>query len=197
MIASSLVAASIRATVVARASGLNGAYTSYDVMLMQSIDEGVAREIIAQTLASWEAHPEGEFEIELPDLSGLDPGLAPSCPGCREMLPLDSRIEHCPSCEASVDVAALLVFHHGPEVLDILRSEPDETSDAIEQTVPQGLVYPAPREVPRVRSGERDAGGGIVPVCPACGGRLAGGNSVRQTSRCEGCGRHFRSSVTN
>jgi predicted amidophosphoribosyltransferase len=50
-------------------------------------------------------------------LSKLEGYLAPPCPGCGKVLPLDSKLAACPRCKAAVDVAALIVKFHGPEKL--------------------------------------------------------------------------------
>lgn len=59
----------------------------------------------------WEAQAE-------PDLSRLDPSLAPRCPACGVTLALDAGLKACPNCREPVDVTALLVERHGPEVLE-------------------------------------------------------------------------------
>ncbi|MBS0197571.1 MAG: hypothetical protein JSR77_12525 [Planctomycetes bacterium] len=53
-----------------------------------------------------------------PDLSALDPALAPACPNCRSILPLDASLANCPACREPVDVVSLIVARHGPEALD-------------------------------------------------------------------------------
>jgi len=79
-----------------------------------------------------------------PDLSRLDPELAPTCPSCGRLLPLDERLEHCPSCGRGADVVGLLVERHGPEVLD-------PCYEAHEREIPEMLVDRAPLACPRCR----------------------------------------------
>lgn len=59
----------------------------------------------------WEAQAE-------PDLSRLDPSLAPECPSCGVVLALDAGAKACAGCHRPVDVIELLVERHGPEVLE-------------------------------------------------------------------------------
>lgn len=63
-----------------------------------------------------------------PDLSALDPALAPRCPRCRHRLPLEA-VTFCPSCGAGVDVAGLIVAEHGPEALAACYPSPASADD--------------------------------------------------------------------
>lgn len=60
--------------------------------------------------ADWEAQA-------VPDISVLSPERAPACPHCGQILPLGEPECSCPGCAAVVDVVALLIARHGPEVL--------------------------------------------------------------------------------
>lgn len=112
------------------------------------------------------AEPEEGWELDaVPDLSLLDPALAPPCPACGETLPLDASIEACPACGAGVDVSALLADRHGPELLAacIAAAEtpdiPGEVLDAAELACPTcGYA---------LRGLAREG------VCPECGERYS------------------------
>lgn len=54
---------------------------------------------------------------EQPDLTRLDPGLAPPCPSCEQLLPLRNELASCPACGGHVDLVQRLLDLHGPEVL--------------------------------------------------------------------------------
>lgn len=193
MIEARLTSASIPASVVARANGLNGAYTSYDVMLMRSTDEPRARVLIEQTLAQWQAHTEDEVPFDPPDLGMLDPRLAPDCPGCAATLPMDASLTRCPACAHEVDVAAILVLLYGPELLESELGDPDHPEHADH---PGTHFAPA---APRTTSGHAERGhpetGSIARVCPACGGPLesprTGLFGPGGSSRCLACRRRF------
>lgn len=187
MIEARLTSASIPASVVARANGLNGAYTSYDVMLMRSTDEPQARVLIEQTLAQWQAHTEDEVAFDPPDLGTLDPRLAPDCPACAATLPMDASLTQCPSCAHEVDVAAMLVLLYGPELLE---SEPGDHAlleAGPAHAEPRATFGPAERTHPEASP--------IARVCPACGGPLesprAGLFGPGGSSRCLACRRRF------
>lgn len=97
---------------------------------------------------------------EAPDLSLLDPALSPPCPTCHRALPMRAELAACPGCGVEVDVLALLVDEHGPEVLDACYG-------GGEITIPDALLHDA-----------------AIP-CHACGSSLAG---HPPRGRCPGCG---------
>lgn len=96
--------------------GRNGG--AYEVMLRTRADAKLATFLLEQ----WSQEPvemEGELDDQAtPDLSELDPELAPPCPKCAMPLPLDASLAECPACGQAVDVAELIVDKHGPEALD-------------------------------------------------------------------------------
>lgn len=97
--------------VLGRGNGL------YEVVLATKSDAELASYLLEQ----WEREPmelEGELDDQaLPDLSVLDPSMAPACPNCQKVLPLIASLDACPACGTSVDVPALIVEAHGPEAL--------------------------------------------------------------------------------
>lgn len=63
-----------------------------------------------------------------PDLSRLPTSLAPACPGCGAVLPLEN-LAACPACGAAVDVPDLIVRAHGPESLQVCYDRPVLTDE--------------------------------------------------------------------
>lgn len=84
------------------------------------VDLGIADddvELAERLLREYHASDPGASDSpEDPDLSVLDPALAPRCPACGTTLPLE-LIDHCPHCHAEVDVPELIAETHGPEAL--------------------------------------------------------------------------------
>jgi hypothetical protein len=73
-----------------------------------------------KTCESFIKGPDFEADAEgamTPDLSVLDPSLAPACPGCGVVLLLDATLTRCSRCGADVDVAEEIVQAHGPDAL--------------------------------------------------------------------------------
>lgn len=155
-----LLAHGILAAVVGRTEGWMAAVRSHDVILCFSKQFDEAREILRTT--DWSALPDEALEgaEELPDLSVLDPALAPACPGCAAALPLDAALESCPGCAEPVDVAELIAQMHGPEALAECY-EPAET--VLEAGALERLTLLCPR-CQYVLSGLPRAG-----ACPECG----------------------------
>jgi rubrerythrin len=133
----------------------------YDVVTLRQEDADEAARLLAEI-------PEDAFPAEVttdapaPDLSRLDPQLAPPCPACNNPLPLESDLDMCPACGEPVDVAALIVERHGPEALSDCYD--DETAEAL-----------PPRAPGR-------------PACPACGYSLDG---LGARGHCPECGAQF------
>jgi Double zinc ribbon len=95
-----------------------------------------------------------------PDLSRLDPALAPPCPKCGRVLPMDSELSQCRACRAPVDVADLILQAHGPEAL----------ADAFDHApmIPEEFMRDSP--VPCPKCGYPLGGLPLEGVCPECGG---------------------------
>ncbi len=148
-----LAALGIDAAGVSRFDPATLVYSRYDVILRTGDDLKAARAAVDVFLASPAEVSEDLGESAVAELSGLDARLAPPCPACGELLPLDGSLRRCPSCDAEVDVGALVVSLHGPEVL---------VGDAAPPPCPrcgytsEGLPRP-------------DAG---PPICPECGGPI-------------------------
>lgn len=85
----------------------------YEVMVLQKADVPKAKALLADI----EPAEDIDWDDALPDLSLLDPALAPGCPICERRLPLRADLETCPHCGADVDVPGLIAGTHGPEAL--------------------------------------------------------------------------------
>lgn len=106
---------------------------------------------------------------DAPVLSKLNPSLAPPCPNCLSILPLDDAISSCPHCATSVDVPDLIVQTHGPEAI----------ADAYEQLpildAASALFAPTPcRKCGYVLNGLPRVG-----RCPECGSSFDKDESIR------------------
>lgn len=131
------------------------------LMIAARADEDAAK-LLLEEFHSEPIELEARWEDEaLPDLSQLDPDLAPPCPSCGRLLPLDSSLEHCPGCGAAVDVLGLLVERHGPELIASLTPAEDEAALA-------DLIERAP--LCCLRCGYPLAGLAVRGRCPECGG---------------------------
>ncbi len=101
---------------------------AYDIMLCFAKQAPIARQLLADE-GSWMTQPSDDAaasaDLAVPDLTGLDPSLAPSCPHCAAMLPMDPLLERCPVCSEPVDVAQLIVSIHGPEALEDCYEAPE------------------------------------------------------------------------
>jgi len=89
----------------------------YEVVLGSKADAKLAAYLVEQFNSEPAEYESGLDDQALPDLSRLDPEMAPPCAACGEILPLDATLERCPSCDAPVDVAERIVDLHGPEAL--------------------------------------------------------------------------------
>ncbi len=101
-----------------------------------------------------------DWEPASPDLSLLDAALAPICPSCKTVQPLDAAVSACAACRAELDVIELLIAKHGPDVLE--PCYPDEPLDLEEHVL---IAAPVPCD-------RCDYTFGSLPVqglCPECG----------------------------
>ncbi len=108
---------SIDAAVVGHFDAIFRMWSQFDVMLRTESDLERAESAVKEFMASPAAMTEDLEDRSVADLALLDPALAPPCPACEAVLPLDGGLEHCPACGVEVDVGALVVAQHGPEVL--------------------------------------------------------------------------------
>lgn len=149
-----LAEVSIDAAVVGHFDAVFRMWSQFDVILRTEKDLERAEAAVKEFKASPATMSEDLDERSVADLSTLDPRLAPPCPACGEMLPLDGGIERCPKCGAEVDVGALVVSLHGPEVMIELMEE---------EVVCGRCGYPA-LGLPHPEGG--------APICPECGGPI-------------------------
>lgn len=112
-----LADAAIDAAAVARFDATIAANTRYDVILRTKDDFTRAQAAIESFLTFPAQLSEDLGDRAVADLSSLKPEMAPPCPACGTILPLDGELERCPACGEEVDVSALVVAKHGPEVL--------------------------------------------------------------------------------
>lgn len=116
---------------------------------------------LAQRLVSEMRLDPLEVDHERPDLSVLDAGLAPPCPGCGERLAMDAQTEACPACAEPVDVAELIALRHGPECLEVCYGAPDRVDLTREQLERLALACPRCRYAL--------SGLPMLANCPECG----------------------------
>lgn len=145
-----LAGMAIDAAVVGHFDAIFRMWSQFDVMLRTRDDFERAEAAVKEFMASPAAMAEDLEDRSVADIASLDPSLAPPCPACNELLPLDGSLERCPACGAEVDVGALVVDRHGPEVL---------TTPAVGAGC-KHCGYPA-QAVPRT--------GARTPSCPGCG----------------------------
>lgn len=116
-----LAADAIDAAAVSRVNELSWVRHTFDVMLRHGEDAPRAEAALAEFLASAAQGPDDLAAQALPDLGHINRSLAPPCPSCGIKLPLDPALARCPACDAPVDVPALLVLAHGPEIMEPAR----------------------------------------------------------------------------
>lgn len=126
------------------------------------LSDTAAKALLAELSALPPPDPGWEAQ-SLPDLSLLDPALAPACPNCSRTLPLDTGLRSCPACGGPVDPAALILAAHGPEA----------------------LIAAYPTDDPGAEL--KDPFGRVVG-CPACRYDLVG---LANTGSCPECGEHY------
>ncbi len=126
-----LLSHGILAAAVGRTEGWAAAVRSHDLILCFSKQAEEAAALLADE--SWRPRvvedDAWEDDGAVPDLSRLDPALAPPCPGCARALPLEAGLEACPACGGPVDVAELIAQEHGPEALDGCYDEAEPVLD--------------------------------------------------------------------
>lgn len=150
-----------------RSPGLSG----FEVVLLHPAERSRATLLLEEfhlqgpaSLADWE-------DQTLPDLSRLDPALAPPCAACGTLLPLDPHLDQCPACEAPADVLEQLLRVHGPEAL-ALCFDADDPDGA-----PPGAAH--------------GRGPAAALSCPSCGSALES-KAGMQTCRSCGCVLHVQ-----
>ncbi|MCC5787947.1 MAG: hypothetical protein JJU33_14735 [Phycisphaerales bacterium] len=100
----------------------------FAVYIADKRDKELAELLLEDFYADPPEFEDGWEEQAEPDLSMLDPSLAPQCPACGVTLPLDAGARVCRGCRTPVDVIELLVERHGPEVLE--RCYPDDDGES-------------------------------------------------------------------
>jgi len=129
-----------------------------------SIPEWVSRAEAERLLEEYESQlPDLEPGWEsqaIPDLSVLDPRLAPPCGVCSQRLPLDPAVTACPSCGTAVDVVERIIETHGPEAL--ASCYPDWVDELVESQVIAAPLFCPQCDYPLE---------GLAPDgrCPECG----------------------------
>ena len=132
----------------------------YDVMISSKDQSALAAQLLAEMDASPAEFEHGWEQTQArPDLSRLDPSLAPNCPGCDKPLPMQADLTRCRACKREVDVAGLIVERHGPEAL----------ADAYDDVpmIPEEFMRQAP--VPCPKCAYPLDGLPLEGVCPECG----------------------------
>lgn len=133
----------------------------FEILICNALDAPEAELAIQE--AAEEAADGAREEPGQPDLSRLDPGMQPNCPGCDRLLPLRANLGKCPSCSMAVDVVEQLVSRHGPEALIDCYGSP-------EMLIDEQVLAMAP-----------------IP-CPACEYLLTG---LAARGRCPECGQGY------
>jgi hypothetical protein len=136
------------------------------LLIGENEDRGRAWDLLVEYTKQKPTFEESLEAQALPDLSTLDPALAPPCPACRRALPLDAAITQC-SCGAQVDIPELIVQAHGPEVL-------------------QSCFPAAPDAVFGELSDEQVAA--LIKTCPVCDYSLEG---LPNAGSCPECGQKY------
>lgn len=89
----------------------------HELVIATRRDKELARELLAQFESSPPTiDPDWEENIA-PDLSLLDKGMIPDCPGCRWPVSIARPMGPCQRCGAAYDVLEMVFQKHGPEAL--------------------------------------------------------------------------------
>ncbi len=143
---------SIDAAAVSRVDAYFATHSNFDIILRTEDDMPLAKSALEAFLAAPTSLTESLESQAAPDLSTLNPALAPQCPACDRILPLDASVSACPHCNEPVDIVDLIIAAHGPEAF-----------------------APAPDPVTRhacARCGYPRRGLPDPEVCPECGTRF-------------------------
>lgn len=158
-----LLSHGILSAVMARTEGWSASVVAYDIMLCFAKQAPIARQLLADE-ERWMPKPSDDAAASadeaIPDLTILDPSLAPPCPHCGVLLPMNPLLERCPTCHEPVDVSQLIVSTHGPEALE-------DCYGAVEQPIAPECIHALKILCPRCQY----ALDGLPQesVCPECG----------------------------
>ena len=142
-------------------SPFRGEAAQYCVVIADQGDESDAMAIL-ETVTAANDHDSAWEDQAQPDLSLLDPALAPACPGCGQLLVLALASDRCPRCAHAIDLVELVVAAHGPDALAGCYACSDPGND-----LPEILLDQAPVQCPGCGHGLR--GLKAAGACPACG----------------------------
>lgn len=106
---------SIDAAAVSRVDAYFATHSNFDIILRTEDDMPLAKSTLEAFLAAPTNMTESLESQAAPDLSTLNPALAPPCPSCNRILALDASLSACPHCHQPVDIIDLIVAAHGPE----------------------------------------------------------------------------------
>lgn len=90
---------------------------AYELVISSKRNEELARELVAQFESDPPEIDPGWEDDVAPDLSLLDKGLIPDCPGCGWPISLARPLGPCQRCGTKYDVLEMIFEKHGPEAL--------------------------------------------------------------------------------